>query len=43
MKAFGIAVVILLALFVADQLFTQGKYTEATERMAQQIRHSTGI
>ena len=43
LKAVGAAIVILVALYFADQVFAQGKYTDAAQRMAMQIRHSTGI
>ena len=43
LKAVGAAIVILVALYFADQVIAQGKYTDAAQRMAMQIRHSTGI
>lgn len=43
LKAVGAAITILVALYFADQLFAQGKYTDAAQRMAMQMRHSTGI
>jgi hypothetical protein len=43
MKALGAAIIVLVALYIADQIFAQGKYTAAAERMVLQIRHSTGI
>jgi hypothetical protein len=43
MKAFGAAIIVLVVLFLADLLLTDGKYTDAAERMASQIRHSAGI
>jgi hypothetical protein len=43
MKAIGAAIVVLVALYVTDQTLTQGKYTDAVQRMAMQIRQSTGI
>jgi hypothetical protein len=43
MKAVGVAIIILVALYFADQELAQGKYTDAALRMAMQIRHSTGI
>jgi hypothetical protein len=43
MKALGAAVIVLVALYFVDQLFAHGKYTAAAQRMAMQIRHSTGI
>jgi hypothetical protein len=42
-NAFGVAIIVLVALYVFDQLVAQGKYTDAAQRMAGQIRHSTGI
>lgn len=42
-KAFGAVVIVLVALYLVDQLLAQGKYTDAAQRMAGQIRHSTGI
>jgi hypothetical protein len=43
MKALGAAIVVLVALYVADHVLAQGKYTDAAQRMAMQMRHSTGI
>jgi F0F1-type ATP synthase membrane subunit c/vacuolar-type H+-ATPase subunit K len=43
MKAFGAGIIVLVALYLADQALTQGKYTAAAQRMAMQIRHSMGI
>jgi hypothetical protein len=43
MKAVGVAVIVLVALYFVDQQFAQGKYTDAAQHMAGQIRHSTGI
>jgi hypothetical protein len=43
MKAVGAAIIVLVALYFVDQLLAQGKYTDAAQRMAGQIRHSTGI
>jgi hypothetical protein len=42
-RVIGAAIVVLLALYFVDQLLAQGKYTDAAQRMAGQIRHSTGI
>jgi hypothetical protein len=39
----GAAIIVIVALCFADQQFAQGKYTDAAQRMAGQIRHSTGI
>ena len=43
MKALGVVIIVLVALYVADQALTEGKYTNATQQMVVQIRHSTGI
>jgi hypothetical protein len=43
MKALGAAIIVLVALYIADQMFAQGKYTDAAHRMAMQMRHSIGI
>jgi hypothetical protein len=43
MKGLGAAIIVLVALYIADQNFAQGKYTTAAQRMVLQIRHSTGI
>ena len=43
MKAIGATIIVVVALYFADQEFTQGKYTDAAKRMVMQIRHSTGI
>ena len=40
MKGFLIAVGIIVALYVADQHYAQGKYTDAVKRMGSQMRHS---
>jgi hypothetical protein len=37
---FLIAVGIIVALYVADQLYAQGKYTDALQHMVTQMRHS---
>jgi hypothetical protein len=42
MKKFLVAAGIVAALFLADQQFAQGKYTQAAARMATQMRHSFG-
>ncbi len=42
MKAFLVAAGILAVLYLADQQFAQGKYTQAAGRMATQMRHSFG-
>jgi hypothetical protein len=42
-KVIGAAIIVLVALYFIDQLLAQGKYTDAAQRMAGQIRHSTGI
>ena len=38
MKAIGVVILVLLAAYVADQQFAQGKYTAAAQRMVTQIR-----
>jgi hypothetical protein len=43
MKVIGATIIILVALYITDQQFAEGKYTDAAQRMAMQIRHSTGI
>jgi hypothetical protein len=43
MKGLLIAVGIIAALYVADQQYTQGKYTYALQRMVAQMRHSFGV
>jgi hypothetical protein len=43
MKAIGAAIIVLVALYFVDQQLAQGKYTDAAQRMAMQVRHSTGI
>jgi hypothetical protein len=43
MKATGTAIILLVALYFADHELAHGKYTDAAQRMAMQIRHSTGI
>jgi hypothetical protein len=43
MKGIGIAAAVLLAAYLADQAFSQGRYTYEIERMIVQIRHSFGV
>jgi hypothetical protein len=43
MKGFLIAVGIIAALYVADQLYAEGKYTSALWDVVTQIRHSFGF
>jgi hypothetical protein len=43
MRGFLIAAGIIAALYLADQQFSQGKYTDAVGRMVSQMRHSFGI
>ena len=43
MKGLLIAVVVVAALYIADQEFAQGKYTDAISRMVAQMRHSFRI
>jgi hypothetical protein len=43
MKGLLVAVVVVATLYVADQQYTQGKYTYAIGRMVAQMRHSFGI
>jgi hypothetical protein len=38
MKALGAAIIVLVALYIADQTFAQGKYTAAAQRMALQFK-----
>jgi hypothetical protein len=42
-RVIGAAIIVLVVLYFVDQLLAQGKYTDAAQRMAGQIRHSTGI
>jgi hypothetical protein len=42
-RVIGAAIIVLVALYFVDQLLAQGRYTDAAQRMAGQIRHSTGI
>jgi hypothetical protein len=43
MKGLLIAVGIVAALYVADQLYAHGKYTDALQHMLTQMRHSFGV
>lgn len=43
MKGLLIAAGAIAALYLADQQYTQGKYTYALQRMVIQIRHSMGV
>jgi hypothetical protein len=43
MKEFLIAAGIVAALYVADQLYAQGKYADALQHMVTQMRHSFGV
>jgi hypothetical protein len=43
MKGLLIAAGIILALYVADQYYAQGKYVYALEHMVNQMRHSFGV
>jgi hypothetical protein len=43
MKVIAAVLIVFVALYFVDQLLAQGKYTDAAQRMAGQIRHSTGI
>jgi hypothetical protein len=43
MKGLLISVGIILALYAADQQFSQGKYTDVLQHMVTQIRHSFGV
>jgi hypothetical protein len=42
-KVIGAAIIVIVALYFVDQLLAEGKYTDAAQHMAGQIRHSTGI
>jgi hypothetical protein len=42
-RVIGAAIIVLVVLYFVDQLLAQGRYTDAAQRMAGQIRHSTGI
>ncbi|WP_274617435.1 hypothetical protein [Bradyrhizobium oropedii] len=43
MKGVLLAVGILFVLYVADQHFNHGQYTDAVQRMAAQMKHSFGV
>jgi hypothetical protein len=43
MKALGIALGVLIALYFADQEFAQGQFTDAAQRIGVQMMHSFGI
>lgn len=43
MKGLLIAGGIIAALYFADQLYAQGKYTDALQHMVNQMRHSFGV
>ena len=43
MKVLGIALGVLIALYVADQEFAQGQFTDAAQRIGAQMMHSFGI
>ncbi len=43
MKTIIAAVIAVAALYVVDQQFTNGRYTDVAERMIGQIRHSLGM
>jgi ABC-type phosphate transport system permease subunit len=43
MKALGIALGVLIALYLADQEFAQGQFTDAVRRIGAQMMHSFGI
>jgi hypothetical protein len=43
MKGFLIAAGIIAALYGADQLYAQGKYSDALQHMVTQMRHSFGV
>jgi hypothetical protein len=43
MKGFLIAFTVLFALYLADQHFMHGKYSDAVGRIATQMRHSFGV
>jgi hypothetical protein len=43
MKVLGAAVVVLIALYFADQEFGQGKFTDAVRHVGAQMMHSVGI
>jgi hypothetical protein len=43
MKAIGIAIFLIVAAYLADQYWAQGKYTSATQSLTKQMRHSFGV
>jgi hypothetical protein len=43
MKEFLITAGIIADLYVAGQLYAQGKYTDALQHMVTQMRHSFGV
>jgi hypothetical protein len=43
MKVLGAAVVVLIALYFADQEFAQGQYTDAVRQIGAQVMHSFGV
>jgi hypothetical protein len=43
MKVLGAVVVVLIALYFADQEFAQGKFTDTVRQVGAQIMHSLGI
>jgi hypothetical protein len=43
MKVLGAAVVVLIALYFADQEFAQGKFTDTVRQVGAQMLHSVGI
>ncbi|MGY4474470.1 hypothetical protein [Bradyrhizobium sp. USDA 3364] len=43
MKGLLIVIGVVLALYIADQQFAHGRYTDAIQRMAAQMRHSFGM
>jgi len=43
MRVIGVAAIVLLAAYLADQTFSHGRYTYATVRTIVQMRHSFGI
>ncbi|WP_168193545.1 hypothetical protein [Bradyrhizobium sp. NAS96.2] len=43
MKGLFIAIGVIVGLFIGDQYFNRGQYTDAVQRMAAQMRHSFGV
>jgi hypothetical protein len=43
MKGLLIAVGIIVVLYIADQLYAHGIYTDTLQRMVNQMRHSFGV